>query len=378
MSKLNTMKLLLIFVSAAIAMFLSAPARAASTQTAQSVMIDIAGPLDFIVVGTETWAYNKTTAETYFTNTLASGPVITCTGGGLGGVNCAAGNQPPTPSAPDPNPIKLNPVIGQNKCTFWNGGTLVVSAPQASYTQSVTVNGVNGKGNWKFGWTYNIAVGATNPVDAHTAWDLVSSTGGPVSVFINATIAGQSVVHKIVSKTSWSRKYSFTLLDSVTFTSRITDLTVAVTGTDSNGNPVSMVQYPGHTIDTNPAGYCDLTSTNFYTGNAGENGQVSLLVARPSTTGCSNTGAPTSARFIDILQDLAQACDGGSDNFLNNDSCTGTVHIGIVDQTEFDLLAGSYTVTISGTIKGVASLASLQFTGTANLCINAEDCQICP
>jgi flagellar basal body L-ring protein FlgH len=46
-----------------------------------------------------------------------------------------------------------------------------------------------------------------------------------------------------------------------------------------------------------------------------------------------------------------------------------------MDQVCYNLGPGSYTVTITGRIKGVDGNANLSFVGTAQITINAENCQ---
>lgn len=352
------------FAVMAMAMFLAAPVKAQS-QTAQSVMVDIQGATDFVVVGEQTWAYNTTTARTYFTNTLASGPEITCTGGGTGGINCAAGNQPATPSAPAPDASKLTSVVAQNKCTFWDGGTLDVQAGQGSYTQSVTINGSNGRGNWKYVWTYNVAVGATNPVSAQTAWELVSETGGLVDVCVNITIAGESVNVK-----KWDLcngpKYSFTLRNTgdTTVSTRIVGLTVTLSDTDPD--TADIVNNPSHTlVDGDLTNNC-LSDFNYY-GNAGQNG-------KPGALGYLHAPGRLAAATMGNILDNDCFSKNGPAPFSN---CASTTKAD-VDPICYQLGDGSYTVTVSGTVKGVEGAASTNFAGTGSFCINAGTCQTCP
>jgi hypothetical protein len=81
----------------------------------------------------------------------------------------------------------------QQDCTFWNGGTLTGS----TYTQSVTVNGLNGKGNWTF--TYNYVITPTeNPVPARTAWYLFQDNA-------NTVTAGLPAAPSTATPVSWAR-----------------------------------------------------------------------------------------------------------------------------------------------------------------------------
>jgi len=260
----------------------------------------------------------------------------------------------------------VTPVANGEKCTFFNGGTLTGTD---TYTKTVTVV-VNsgpqaGRGTWKFTYTYNIAPDPSKDQDTsqpgvqvapRTAWNLIDSSGAStVSVEVNGTIAGQSVVQNDAKgKRTWNRKYSFTLLNP-DGSSRITDLKVTVSGTDSNGNPVSLEAYPGHTVDTNPGDF-------EYTGNAGTNGNTNLLVPGP-------------AMVSDILKGNVTATDGGKDDFIQNDVVVGYVHLATMEPVTFDLGPGTYTVTISGKVKGTDGNLDLSFDVTQHLTISAEGCE---
>lgn len=125
---------------------------------------------------------------------LISGPVVTCTGSGLGGVNFLPANQPATPTAPSSNVLKLKPYVVTNACNFWSGNALELleGGPKPQYTQSETINGLNGKGNWKFEWTYEIGFvdGNAGPFDPRTAWDLQSSSTTCAAVTVEGFFAG--------------------------------------------------------------------------------------------------------------------------------------------------------------------------------------------
>jgi hypothetical protein len=176
-----------------------------------------------------------------------------------------------------------------------------------------------------------------------------------VPVEVNATIASQSVVQNDAKgKKTWNRKYSFTLLNPDN-SSRITDLKVTVSGTDNNGNLVSLEAYPGHTVDTNPGDF-------EYTGNAGTNGVTALLVPGP-------------AMVSDILKGNVTATDSGKDNFIPNDVVVGFVHLATMEPVTFDLGPGDYTATISGKVKGTDGALDLPFSVTQLLTISAEGCQ---
>jgi len=211
------------------------------------------------------------------------------------------------------------------KCTFWSGGTLV---PGNNVTPDPT----------------------TNPVAPKTCWTRVSSSGGgTVPVCIGATIAGESFV---LNNQFWPNgKYSFTLKNP-DGSSRIENLKVELSG------DASQVDYPGHMLELGDP-FANNCLLNFlYLGNAGQNGSIQSKLHTPTTLGAATMG--------DILN---------SDSFKpNNAGCPYTA-IAHMDQVCYNLGPGSYTVTITGRIKGVDGNANLSFVGTAQITINAENCQ---
>src|ERR1051326_644445 len=168
-----------------------------STQTGQGIDIELKASGTFAAHETDTYHYNEGTAATYFTNTFTSGPAINCTGGGPNGANCDGSNQP-SPSAPAPDPAEVNAApkgapgaVDENKCNFLDGGAL----DGHTYEQSVTVNGLNGRGNWTFTWTYTVSP-TVDSVPPFTAWDLVNThgSGGVPLITIDADIMGESAM----------------------------------------------------------------------------------------------------------------------------------------------------------------------------------------
>jgi hypothetical protein len=133
----------------------TAPALAAKpasgNQTAQGIMVNMHGPdgRTVTVVDNKQYRFNELTASGYFTNTQSGDPTVSCNGSPT---NCASDNQPATPTAPAPDPAKVNGTpqgpgaVQHNKCTFLGGGTLT----GLSYQQSQTVGGLNGRGSWTF------------------------------------------------------------------------------------------------------------------------------------------------------------------------------------------------------------------------------------
>jgi hypothetical protein len=163
--------------------------------------------------------------------------------------------------------------------------------------------------------------------------------------------------------TSWQRKYSFTLLDNGN--PRVTDLKVLFQSADGSGmEPI--VRKPKHTIFSNLVYPQDDFA---YVGNAGEDGNVSLLAARP----------PLSAPVSDILDGRVAGSDGVADDFPHNNSdigFTATVHKDVMSPQTFKVGPGCYLSTISATVKGVAGGLDLPISVVKKVGISAGSCAV--
>jgi hypothetical protein len=104
------------------------------------------------IVDHQVYHFNETSAAGYFSNGLSGGPAVSCNGSPT---NCASTNQPAAPTAPLPDSNQVSAPPGnpggqgaafENRCTFLDGGAL----QGRTYQQTVTLNGLNGKGNWSF------------------------------------------------------------------------------------------------------------------------------------------------------------------------------------------------------------------------------------
>ena len=151
---------------------------AAPSQTAQSIMVSVT-PSDsaYEIEGTITWTFLRGTAAApgcamnTYTNTAISGPsFVSCTGGGMGGVNCATTNKPSDATIdaaqPAPDDLQRQQHAQDERCTFFFGGNLTI----LNYSQTATVNGANGSGNWKYSWNYAVAPVNTT-VSYHQFWN---------------------------------------------------------------------------------------------------------------------------------------------------------------------------------------------------------------
>src|SRR5712692_4627961 len=184
---------------------------AAPSQTAQSVMVDntyvddLGNPVSaYQITDAGSWAFNKDTcaATTTYYNAgdgVWNGATPTCNGSPT---NCASGNKPSVPSAPavpttGPNSVSFH--AQQDRCIFFCSGDL----SDWSYTQTKTINGLNGGGNWTF--TFNYTTTATSAA-AQDCWTFTPGAG--VNINVKGFISSESF---LLSGTR--NKYSFTLLE---------------------------------------------------------------------------------------------------------------------------------------------------------------------
>jgi len=282
---------------------------ATSTQTGQGIGVNLRATGTFAAHMNETWRYDEAAATAYFTNTLTSGPVVSCTGSPTA---CGAANQPAAPAAPAADPGEVNGApqgprgaVDENKCNFLDGATL----DGHTYTQKVVRNGLDGHGNFTFTWSYTVAPTVAS-VAPFTAWNLVDTHGsGNAHVTIRADIYGESAMQQ--AKMS-GPKYSFSMVDALG--SRVTNLVLTVDGAPN---------YLASSIVTN----ADFN----YTTNAGSNGVTSLL----------KNGDARSILNNDVF---AGNNNGGSDG--------SALAKAVMDAYDADFGPGFHTVTLTGTVKG--------------------------
>jgi hypothetical protein len=239
-----------------------------------------------------------------------------------------------------------------NACVFLEGGQLQAD----SYTQSVSGDGLNGKGVWRFEWTYSITPidvdDFPNPVAARTGWYVISSETDVQKADINGFIAALSGI----SSKQWARKYSFSLLDQEGF-NRVTDVVLTVSGTGGT------TSYPTvTTLRSNHPGALpgDTGAVDFlYVANGGTTGNSWVL---PASTLPGGTGLE--GRYI-----------LNSDSFLGNDnggSDGEALSIAEFSFPQMQLEAGVNTLRLTGTVKGNGMLASTAFTVTYNIDVLAN------
>jgi hypothetical protein len=336
----------------------AAPAFAQS-QTAQSAMIDVT--LDqtaYQIEGTITWTFQRGThnepgtAMAAFSNAVLSGPTVTCSGSGT---NCDLANQPAAPVPPPADEVKLQQHAQGQRCTFFFGGTLATGG----YDRSSVINGVNGKGNWSFTWTYAITP-TTAVVAAGTAWTS-EETGGTVDVGFSGFVASESFL-----KQSAKSKYSFTMIEGGVTRARNMFATLQVPDPNNVGGwltvntPVDLndVDTDGDTVLDGVA-IVAATVDFTYGANAGTFGNSAVFPALH--TGAAGAKVPNG-----VVNILTGASDGSpADNFAgnNNDLASGNVHKALFASLFAGLTEdGSYRVLISGALKGNSSAGDLGFS----------------
>lgn len=293
------------------------------SKTAQGIFVKMVTPAELAIEQNIQYRFDTGVAATYFTNAWdgAAPGEPKCTGGSAAA--CTDNKPASAPQAPLPLASGVGPVVFANRCVWKDGGML----SGGSYTQTVSV--VVGKLNYTYTYTYNVTP-STGPVAPLTAWvyDRTLGDASAADLEINAQIAGQSVV---VSKQFPSPgKFSFSLANP-DLTSRVTNLVYTVT--DQNGVAVSM---PVSSTTSYP------TDLLFESYNGGKNGAVELLW-------------PVPAMMSHILNN-----DAAPNN--NNGGADGSaMAVDTLQTATFMLPAGEYTINLTGTVKGNAASADVDF-----------------
>jgi hypothetical protein len=156
-----------------------------------------------------------------------------------------------------------------------------------------------------------------------------------VPVTVNAEIAGESALQS--SNAKLGLKYSFSLLNG-DGTSRVTNLILSLNGVPA-ATPLSTIVSNCPGCLAGAPGALDFA----YTTNAGSNGNVSLL-------------KDGDARTILNSDSFAGNNNGGADG--------SALSMAIMDPVQFTLGEGSYSVTLTGLVKGNAASADLPFSVT--------------
>lgn len=282
------------------------------SQTAQSIGIAFNGVGTQVTLPSEdiTWEFDPNCARAFF--------VVTSAGGANSGQQGAA----------------ITHVVMNNKCVFFQGGTLVGGTVVLG-GKTIVVAPKN-----------TTSYPATVP--AAQCWSSTGSGGGgSVAIDFQADIAGESLVIRNSGNDFWEKKFSFSLLDGET--SRVTDVAYYLEKWNGTGWDIVETVVVG-TIDDITSGEWD----HHYVANGGTFGSIITQLVSGHTIGA-------------ILDDT----DGISgDNFANNNSdrspdsddnaevAHGPLHSFSVST------AGSYRIRVAATVKENSGGASHSFTAT--------------
>jgi hypothetical protein len=350
--KMNRVFVVLTGVAALLVLVASGTVLAAPSQTGQGIMVNITTAGNFAFTETQLYSFNVTTASTYYSNVLTSGPTFVSSA--FTGPDVCPPAAPAVPSCPAPDSSQVagtSPpgIAVQDKCIFLDGGNLSDSTYSKTVTSATTSCTVGPKTrNRTDTYTCAYTITGTDGVAAFTAWDLVDTNGpGAAHIGINADIAGESVLQS--TQFPAPGKFSFSLVESDGVTNRVQNLAVSV-------NSV-LVGNPGSTIATNCPGCLagDPGAVDFtYTTNAGSNGNTSLL---------KNGDART-------------LLNSDSHNGNNNGGADGSaLAIAHMDEVPVALGEGSYTVSLTGSVKGnTATAGDISFSVSKQINVVSPGC----
>ncbi|MDQ0138487.1 hypothetical protein [Cupriavidus necator] len=327
-------------ICAAASMAISGTAISATDQTGQGIMVNLNVPPAVAIVTNRIYNFNINTASSYFTNAWnLAAPAVTCTGPGCG-------TAPTAPAAPPPDVNQVTGPTGAanaNRCIFLSGGTLFGS----TYTQSLQVTTGSGgtRATYTYTYTYNVTLTQAS-VAPLTAWDLVIETGdGTASISVGANIAGQSALQS--SNIKLGKKYSFSLLDSSSL-NRVVNLVVSNGVSSFPATSTVVANAPGALAGT--PGAVDFA----YATNAGSNGTVSLLQNGDARTILNTDG-------------FAGNNNGGADG--------SALAWAIMDPVSLTLTPGTYSITLTGTVKGnTAQAAPIPFSVSQTVQVIGQSC----
>jgi hypothetical protein len=334
-----------------------------ATQTGQAIMANLTGGGTYTIVETQTYKYNKDTAAGYFTNAYrAASVVLTNTQIQPGNPSCTPPDPTvPTPPAPivaklnDPNDEGVNDVVGQNRCSFLNGTRLTGTTYYRTATASSTCDYTNSKGKVTtytrtdtYTYTYDITPIDPGQFAAFTAWDLMDIHGsGLAAVNLGVQIAGESWMTSKQFPLP-KGKFSFSMVDNGA--NRVENLQLVIT--DASGATVydSSYDYPL----TSPASYLggipSTVVTNAPGALAGAPGALDFFFKQNAGT----NGVTTYLKNDDARTILNTDIFSGNDNGGADGSALAEV---IMSQVTAELDFGTYSVTLTGVVKGNSALA---------------------
>lgn len=301
----------------------NASASSGSSKTAQGVFVKLVTPTELAIEQNIQYRFDRSIAAGYFTNAWdGQSATATCSPQ----TACAGTPPPPPPPVPAPLVGKVQDIIDDNRCVWMNGGTVAGN----TYQQSVSVS--VGKANYKYIYSY-LVTASPDSVAPKTAWVYDRTLGGSASadLDVNAQIAGESVV--VSNQFPAPGKFSFSLNNS-DGTSRVANLVYTIT---NQNDPNDAVQLPVLSSTSYPT---DLKIESY---NGGTNGNAGLLWS----------ALPAMMSTI-LNNDAARNNDnGGADG--------SAMAVETVQPATFTLPPGDYLINLSGTVKGNATSASMNF-----------------
>jgi hypothetical protein len=350
-----------------------------TNSTAQSVMFDTTTNGTFLMTDTQVYEYDRGRATAYFTNAWDGVVPVGQVQGQAHGTTA-----PTAPTAPDPIPSFLQGSVNSNSCVFWTGGQLDEKG-HVTYSQGVTINDVpysycskysntppyqctklvTGYDTYKFTYNYNVTANGDGSVPGvmHMTdpdlypWKLTGSTpGGPITVTLSGNIAAETTVKKSKGNDPWTFKTAFNLPNAIDpLTGQYIGLqNIIATLTDSTG-----AQLAQQTLSNTVQKGVDF----YYYQNAGYNGPMAQLVDKAWVSAIETGGAV--------------ANDGMTrDDFAGNNASLGD--LAALTPTDFTINApGDYTLTITGSLQGVAGALPLNFSVTQSVIYEAAE-NACP
>lgn len=261
-------------------------------------------------------------------------------------------------------------IVDKNAENFWYGDTLVGGS-----------DGGKLAGRKYSDWSVTVTPDPEKDADPDTegvqvalktCWILTAADSFTINPIFNGFIASEAALNRTTGNAYWTRKYDFGLNAT-----SIIGLTTTLTGTDPFGNPAVVGTDPitGDPIyadvrTPDPATFTFLQGQNFgYIENAGcKAGNVDMLIDED-------------AMVNDILNGTLVAPDGKADDFLGNNNAGATqvvlapwsYSLDVIGydplQTGDYTLTTNYTMTITGTVRGLKTLLNVPFSAQVGITI---------
>lgn len=269
--------------------------------------------------------------------------------------NCSDANKPSQPA--QPTAPSLTSLLGSAECPLWFGTEL----PTLADAVSGSTNGVNGKGNYTWSWTFSYAPVSPGPFEAKTAFGYNYSIDDSVSVALAGNLYGQSA--KKGAKDP-GPKYSFSM--------RASDGAVRVANVnlswikDGDSSTLQSLTVPSTSIELQENLYDPVANTNSVdfkvTTEAGAlttNGDTSLLAFSTAS----------------VLKYAAEVLNGdwfaGNNNGGSDGSALARVR---VDAGAIPLSgSGTYSFTLSASVKELTATGSVgTVTSTSKVVIGGQ------